>query len=118
MKINNWHLSAAAIVAGLIISGCSQQQTAAAVPVVESVPEAVPVVDYVPEPAPQPVQRPAPVVKRPAQKRCWHGVNAQGECNPSPEQQRPAPVMPKVKAKGNYRGAVQIDNNALQQYRY
>ncbi len=69
--------------------------------------------------------RPAPV-RRHQQKRCWHGRNAQGQCRPAPMQrrqyplprpkyQRVTPVIPKVKAKGTYRGPIKIDG-VLQQY--
>ncbi len=91
-----------------------------------------------PKPAPvvpesAPVSKPAPVrhvvpTPRPM-KRCWHGRNAQGQCNPKPNVRRPVyrprpmpklhkpvmPVVPKVKAKGTYRGPIQIDG-VMQQY--
>lgn len=87
----------------------------------------------VPEPAcvtpkPAPISKPAPVrpvvpTPRPM-KRCWHGRNAQGQCNPKPHVRRPVyrpmpkpvmPVVPKVKAKGTYRGPIKIDG-VMQQY--
>ncbi|MEZ5536992.1 MAG: hypothetical protein R3F02_15390 [Thiolinea sp.] len=61
----------------------------------------------------------APVQRaRPPVKQCWHGRNARGQCNPRPAQrqyQQVAPMMPKVKAKGTYRGPIQIDG-VMQQY--
>lgn len=68
------------------------------------------------KPVQRQVQRPRP--QQPQMKRCWHGRNAQGQCNPAPAQrqyQQVTPVMPKVKAKGTYRGPIQIDG-VMQQY--
>lgn len=102
MKINNRHVAMAILIAGLAAAGCSQQQAA---PPVETVPE--PVVE-VPQPEPMPViEEPAPVVQPvPVQRP-----------RPRPVQRPPVKVPP-VKAKGTYRGAVQIDRGAMQQYQY
>lgn len=105
MKIKNRHVAIAMLIAGLAAAGCSQQQAA---PPVETVPE--PIVE-VPQPEPMPViEEPAPVVQpapvqRPRARR------------PHPVQ-RPVVKVPPVKAKGTYRGAVQIDRGAMQQYQY
>lgn len=82
-------------------------------------------------------QTPRPQVQPPQQpnnKKCWHGRNAEGQCNPRPGSTRPVqpqppvqprpPVQPKppqvvvppVKAKGNFRGPVPIDQGVMQQY--
>lgn len=108
MKIRNRHIVVSLILAGVFSAGCSQQQTATAMPVVDVTPEPPPVVDYVPEPvvepAPIPVARPAPP---PVQT-----------VRPVPQRPPVKVVVPQVKAKGNYRGAVQIDRSAVQQYQY
>jgi PBP1b-binding outer membrane lipoprotein LpoB len=82
---------AGVLFAALLATGCSQQQSSQ-----QSTPEAAaaPAVEVAPAPA---VVAPAPVVR------------------PAPA----APVMPRVKAKGHYKGAVAIDANsraALSQY--
>lgn len=106
MKVNNRHVAMAILIAGLAAGGCSQQQAA---PPVETVPE--PIVE-VPQPEPMPViEEPAPVVQpAPVQRPHPHP-------RPRPVQ-RPVVKVPPVKAKGNYRGAVQIDRGAMQQYQY
>ena len=81
---------AGVLFAALLATGCSQQQSSQ-----QSTPEtAVAAVEVAPAPA---VVAPAPVVR------------------PAPA----APVMPRVKAKGHYKGAVAMDPNsraALSQY--
>lgn len=96
-------------------------------------------------PAPAPVVRPKPAPAAPSTGHCWHGINAQGQCLPDPRaghqqsmrpvapmpapvQQLPArppvqhlptrPLVPPVKAKGHYRGAVELDRSAVQRYQY
>ncbi len=103
MKIRNRHLAVSLILAGMVSAGCSQQQTATAMPVVDVTPEP-PVVNYVPEPVvePAPIPEPQPVqVIRPA-----------------PQLPPVKVVVPRVKAKGTYRGALEIDRSAVQQYQY
>ena len=74
---------AGVLFAALLATGCSQQQSSQ-----QSTPEtAGPVVETAPAPA---VVAPAPVVR------------------PAPS----APVMPRVKAKGHYKGAVAMDSNS------
>ena len=83
---------AGVLFAALLATGCSQQQSSQ-----QSTPEAAataPAVEVAPAPA---VVAPAPVVR------------------PAPA----APVIPRVKAKGHYKGAVAMDANsraALSQY--
>lgn len=105
MKINNRHVAMAILIAGLAAAGCSQQQAA---PPVETVPE--PVVEV---PQPEPV----PVIEEPAPPPVVQPVP-----RPQPRPVRPIPrppvKVPPVKAKGTYRGAVQIDRGATQQYQY
>ncbi len=111
MKLKNRHLAVVLFMAGMATVGCSQQQAA---PVVETVPEPAPVVEYAPAPQPEPVvvmpaPAPAPVV-RPAPVY-----------RPKPVARpvvRPPVKVPPVKAKGNYRGAIQIDRDLVQQYQY
>jgi PBP1b-binding outer membrane lipoprotein LpoB len=82
---------AGVLFAALLATGCSQQQSSQ-----QSTPEAAPApaVEVAPAPA---VVAPAPVVR------------------PAPA----APVVPRIKAKGHYKGAVAMDANsraALSQY--
>ena len=80
------------VFAGLVATGCSQQQASQ-----QSTPEVAAVTTTTTEVAPAVVAQP-PAVVRPVQ---------------------PAPVMPRVKAKGHYKGAVAMDANsraALSQY--
>ena len=88
---------AGVLFAALLATGCSQQQSSQ-----QSTPEtAVAAVEVAPAPA---VVAPAPAVVAPAPV-----------VRPAPA----APVMPRVKAKGHYKGAVAMDANsraALSQY--
>jgi PBP1b-binding outer membrane lipoprotein LpoB len=87
MKMKSQFAIAGLMFAGLLASGCSQQQSAGSQQLTGQQAQAA-------EPAPAP----APVVVAPA---------------PRPMQQ--APVMPKVKAKGNYKGPIAV-NPAMKQY--
>lgn len=85
MKMKSQFAIAGLIFAGLLASGCSQQQSAGSQQTQAA--EPAPVVTPAPAPAPRPVQQ--------------------------------APVMPKVKAKGNYKGPVAMDpasKGVMQQY--
>lgn len=87
MKMKSQVAIAGLLFAGLLATGCSQQQSAGGQQVSET-PAAAPAAPAAPAPAP--AVRPAP-----------------------------APVMPKVKAKGHYKGPVQMDpasKGAMQQY--
>ncbi|MEZ5535829.1 MAG: hypothetical protein R3F02_09400 [Thiolinea sp.] len=96
MKIKTQLTLAAVITAGLLASGCSQQmvaqQSAEAAPVVQE-PVVKTIVDCskCAKPTPKP---------RPAAKKCWHGRNAKGQCNPAPRMRMAprteAPVVPQV----------------------
>lgn len=181
MKIKTQLTLASIIAAGLLASGCSQQMVAQQAtqsvvePIVEPMPEPETIVKTIvdcsscnqpapvvkPQPRPvakkcwhgrnaqgecnpaprakQPVYQPRPAPKpAPVVKQCWHGRNAQGECNPAPRAKQPVyqprpvpvqkpmptyqqpvqPVMPKVKAKGTYRGPISIDQRLINQYQY
>lgn len=91
MKMKSQLTVAGLLIAGLLATGCSQQQSAGGQQV-----------SATPAPAPAPVAEPAPA---PA---------------PAPAvRQAPAPTVPKVKAKGNFKGKVQMDpasQGAMQQY--
>lgn len=77
----------------------------------------------------QPPRRSQPP-RQQQQKRCWHGRNAKGQCNPDPRMRKPttpqttrpnkpttpAPSIPPVKAKGNYKGPVTIDSGVMMPY--
>ncbi|HRJ51685.1 MAG TPA: hypothetical protein PLE99_02875 [Candidatus Thiothrix moscowensis] len=92
---------AALICAGLFATGCSQQQAAGSQQTVASQQTACQPCDQA-KPAPAPA-KPAPVRPAPAPKRPVV----------------PAPKVPQVKAKGNYKGAVQMDpasQATMQQY--
>ena len=112
MKMSSRSLVAILIFAGFAATGCSQQQTApidtgtAEIPVAPPYVEEKqqPVVRPIPMPAPAPVVRPHPPMHRPAAP----------VIRPLP----PKPVVPPVKAKGNYRGRVQIDPNLSNHYQY
>ena len=110
---------------GVLLGGCSQQsvEQVAVVPSVEVPPVQEPMpapqvyqdVVNVPE-ALEPAPMPAPVVARPAPRPTV-------VARPAPVMPRPVYVpppkqirVPPVKAKGNYRGAVPIDNVLRQQY--
>lgn len=86
MKMKSQVVIAGLLFAGLLATGCSQQQSTGGQQVSE------------PAPAPAPVvPAPAPVVPAPA----------------------PVPVVPHVKAKGNYKGPVMMDPASaatMQQY--
>lgn len=90
MKMKSQLTVAGLLIAGLLATGCSQQQSAGGQQVSAT-------------PAPAPAAEPAPVAPAPAPV-----------VRPAP-----APVVPKVKAKGNYKGKVQMDpasQGAMQQY--
>ncbi|QTR50189.1 hypothetical protein [Candidatus Thiothrix anitrata] len=103
MELKSKLTIATLLVAGLFATGCSQQQAAGSQQTASS--QQTTSGQQTATPEPQPVQRPP--VQRPR----------------PPVQQRP-PVMPPikvppVKAKGNYRGPVQMDQSArgmMQQY--
>lgn len=97
MKIKTQLTLAAVITTGLLASGCSQQMVGqqaaeAAAPVVQE-PIVKTVVDC--SKCAKPTPRP-----RPSAKKCWHGRNAKGQCNPDPRKRvaprRVAPVQAPV----------------------
>ncbi len=86
MKMKSQFAFAGLLFAALLASGCSQQQAAGS----QQTSSAQQATEAPVETAPAPVQAaPAPA--------------------PAPVRVQPAPVVPKVKAKGNYKGAVQMD---------
>ncbi len=90
MKMKSQFAIAGLLFAGLLATGCSQQQAAGS-----QQQQAAPEAPAAPAPAPV-----APVA-------------------PAPRPVAPAPVVPKVKAKGNYKGPVAMDpasKAALEQY--
>jgi PBP1b-binding outer membrane lipoprotein LpoB len=87
MKMKSQFAIAGLMFAGLLASGCSQQQAAGSQQLTGQQTQAA-------EPAPAP----APAVVAPA-----------------PRPMQPAPVMPKVKAKGKYKGPIAV-NPAMKQY--
>ncbi len=138
MKTHYQYLSGVMLVVGVTLSGCSQQQSATAVPVVDLTPESAPMVDFTPPPpmAEVPVAvaapevpasnhreqsvkqtvRPPVVVQQP--KVVKPQVNIQPVPAPmvvTPQPSKPI-FVPSVKAKGTYRGAIAIDQNIVQQY--
>lgn len=115
MKIKSQALLAMAISSGFL-SACSQQQAAPVIPatvvappsVVNTIPAPKPYQDIVAKPAPlRPAPMPAPIV-RPV----FVAKPAPVIIIPKPKPIR----VPPVKAKGNYRGAVPIDERLRQQY--
>jgi len=91
MELKSKLTLAALICAGLFATGCSQQQATGSQQTTDQQ-------TAEPAPVPAPVQRPAPPYRPPVV---------------------PSIKVPHVKAKGNYRGAVQMDQSSrdtMQQY--
>lgn len=118
MKMKAQLSLAAVIMAGLLASGCSQMS---AQQVVEPPPAPTPdkvVLDCskcgpAPIVKPRPVVKPRPIVRPQPKPRPPMVVRPQ----PRPPVIVVPPIkVPPVKAKGNYRGKIQIDQGVMQQY--
>lgn len=93
MKTKSQITVASVLLAGVMITGCQQQESLGGQQVTTPAPAPAPA--PVVKPAPAPVVRPAPM--------------------PAPQ-----PLIPQVKAKGHYKGPVYMDRssqNVLQNYR-
>ncbi|WP_298608688.1 hypothetical protein [uncultured Thiothrix sp.] len=113
---------AAVIMTGLLASGCSQMS---AQQVVEPPPAPTPdkvVLDCskcapAPVVTPRPVVKPRPIVRPRPQPRPPVVVHPRPQPQPRPPVVVVPPVkVPPVKAKGNYRGKIQIDQGVMKQY--
>lgn len=88
-------LTFATIIAALMVSGCSQQmvgqQAAQASVAVTQEPVVKTIVDC--SKCAKPTPKPRPTVKK-----CWHGRNAKGQCNPAPRMRMAPPpkAAPKI----------------------
>ena len=97
MELKSKLTIATLLVAGLFATGCSQQQSAGSQQTASSQQTAAP------EPAPAPVARPP----------------ARRQAPPYRPPAVPPVTVPPIKAKGNYKGAVQMDQSSrgmMQQY--
>ncbi len=124
MKINSRALLGCILSSGFVLSACSHQHAKSVAPPV--------VVDQLPAP---PVVKKPPVLKAPKVVKLIPAPAPYRDVVVAPVQLQPAPkptvtpaplpvatilppalVVPKIKAKGAYRGAVPVDSTLRQQY--